>query len=248
MSIRTTLVCLVLGGFVVVAADAQGIAPSLFTPAEKLPSAREFVPDAPVIPQLPIFASCSTPEALHSPNAALSSRACYYADRLLKPGLAIRGALYSSWGALRGDPYEATSGAGSGSFTRRFGTFYAEQGARAGGELIAGYLNHERLSNTTSNRHGFWSRTGDALESVLVTQDDQGRNKLALVPLAGSMAAGLTAANSYGRDFNAQNTLTLTAGAYGTYFARALYREFRPEIRSFAARHLPSKLPGLNRR
>jgi hypothetical protein len=172
---------------------------------------------------------------------SFKSRACVEAARLAKPSLALRGAFVAGFGQWRNNPevfHEQPS-----EFARRFAVFYARHTAQNAGELIAGYLNHEDPRPHLSQEHGVWNRTRSALLSVVQTKDTDGSMRIALAPVAGAFGSGMVGAACYQRNNTAAAGFERTGIVYGGYFARAVFREFKPDLSHFAYRLLPQTRP-----
>ena len=172
---------------------------------------------------------------------SFKSRACVEATRLAKPSLALRGAFMAGFGQWRNSPevfHQEQS-----EFARRFAVFYARHTAQNAGELIAGYLNHEDPRPRVSQEHGVWNRTRSALLSVVQTKDTAGGMRIALAPVAGAFGSGMVGAACYQRNNTAAAGFERTGIVYGGYFARAVFREFKPDLSQFAYRLLHQKRP-----
>ena len=172
---------------------------------------------------------------------SFKARTCSQAARLLKPSLALRGALVAGFGQWRNNPevfHEEPS-----EFAHRFAVFYARHTAQNAGELIAGYLNHEDPRPHLSQEHGVWNRTRSALLGVVRTQDTDGGMRLSLAPIAGAFGSGMVGLACYERNNNAAAGFQRTGIVYGSYFARAIFREFKPDLSTFASRLLRQKRP-----
>ena len=168
-------------------------------------------------------------------------RACWYEARLTKPSLALRGALVAGFGQWRNNPrvfHESAS-----EFGYRFAVFYARRSAQSAGELLAGYLNHEDPRPHVSREHGTWNRARSALLSVVQTKDADGDTRLALSPIAGAFGSGMVGVACYRMNNSATDGLSRSGIVYGTYFGRALWREFKPDLTTMAFRLLRQKKP-----
>lgn len=173
---------------------------------------------------------------------SFKSRACFQTSRLLKPSLALRGALVAGFGQWRNNP-EIFHEEKPGEFAHRFGAFYARHTAQNAGELIAGYLNHEDPTPHPSQEQGVWRRTRSALLSVVQTKDTGGNMRISLAPVAGAFGSGMVGAACYERNNNAAYGFERSGIVYGSYFARAIFREFKPDLSTFASRLLRQKRP-----
>jgi hypothetical protein len=124
-------------------------------------------------------------------------------------------------------------------FAVRFEHLYERRAARVTGEWLVGYLHHEDpRPHGPSGKQGIWRRTGFALMTVLVSPDQDGKARIALAPLAGSLGSGLTSMALYQRQNSIGYGLERSGFVYSRYFIRALYHEFGPEIWSLAPRFI----------
>jgi hypothetical protein len=151
---------------------------------------------------------------------------------LTTPSKALRGAAVAGLGTWH-DNHE--------SFSHRYASFYARHSAQAAGELVAGYLNHEDPRPRPSLEHGNWNRVRSALISVVRIQDAEGNSRPALAPIAGSFGSGLVGMALSPNRSSWNSGLVRTELTYGTYFARALAREFKPDLSLLANRILHKK-------
>ncbi len=120
----------------------------------------------------------------------------------------VRAGLSGAYGQWRNnDPHVGNENIDD--FGRRFGSFYARHTAQNAGELFAGYLHHEDPRPHVSLEHGFWKRTRAAMVSVLVSNDADGNSRVALAPIAGSLAQ----ASPEWLSRNDTTTLTMASGA-----------------------------------
>jgi hypothetical protein len=167
-------------------------------------------------------------------------RTCWYESQLIAPQAAAWAAFSSAVGEWRHVPY--VQGQNTDHYAHRFAAYYAKRGARETGELFAGYFHHEDPRPHTSGQTIFGKRIRSALFSVLVVNGDD-RGRPALAPIAGSLASGFAGAACYRAHNSAGYALTGAGIAYSGYFGRALYQEFRPDIRLLIRRKL-HKGPG----
>jgi hypothetical protein len=188
----------------------------------------------PVWAQQPVSTKACNPWLYQPPSGAFSleQRACFHLAALTTPSLAARGAAAAGLGIWH-DNQE--------SFGHRYASFYARHSARAAGELVAGYLNHEDPRPRTSLEHGNWNRARSALLSVVRVQDANGHSRPALAPIAGSFGSGLVGM-ALSPNRNTWNSgFVRTELTYGTYFASALAHEFKPDLTLLANRILHKK-------
>ena len=165
-------------------------------------------------------------------------RFCFYESKLISPGTAAHGIALAAFAQFTNRPYVQDQGPEE--FGRRVGLFYIRRIGQNGGELFAGYLNHEELVPHASLQHGFWKRSRYAAMAVLTATDDNGKLRPALAPIAGSLGSGMMSAAFYRHSNGLEGGLSRAGFTYGTYFATALVREFEPDLSNFAA-HLHRK-------
>jgi hypothetical protein len=122
-------------------------------------------------------------------------------------------------------------------FAHRFAVCYIRRTARETGELFAGYLNREDPRPHISGETVFGKRVRSAILSVVRVKGEEGYRP-ALAPIAGSLAWGFAGAAWYPEHTGARYALEGTGISYSGYFGRALYQEFRPDIRFFVRRML----------
>jgi hypothetical protein len=151
----------------------------------------------------------------------------------------LRASFMSGYAQLRNNPH--VEGQGFEEFGRRMGVFYARRTAQSTGELLAGYFNHEDPRYRPSAQEGAWKRTRSALLSIVINKDTSGENRLALAPIAGSLGSGLVSIPLYQRNNQISDGFNRAEFTYSTYFARALLREFQPDLALFASRVLHRK-------
>lgn len=181
--------------------------------------------------------SCKRLDLLTAKELTFQQRACIYSQRLLSKGMLGRTTLLSAMAQVRNNP---DSSDGLSEFARHFSVYYARRTAQSTGEVLAGYLNHEEPRFHVSQEHGFWNRTRSAFANVLMTTNEDGNSRPALAPIAGAFGSGLVGEacsrthNIWGDGFRR------TGFSYSTYFATAFFREFQPELSSYAG-HLLHK-------
>lgn len=182
---------------------------------------------------------CNSDQLQDAQQLTFRQRACWSGSKLLSPGAAARAALSSAIGQWRNAPY--IKGQDGDDYTHRFAVFYIRRSARETGELLAAYLNHEDPRPHTSRETVFGKRVRSALLSVLVVRGEEG-DRPALAPVAGSLASGFAGAASYEEHTSTRYALEGAGIAYGGYFGRALYQEFRPDLRFLVGRILHRSL------
>jgi hypothetical protein len=155
-------------------------------------------------------------------------RACWHGSELLSPWGAVAAGFSSGLGQWHNYPYVRNQD--SDDYVHRFAVYYVKRSARETGELIAGYFNHEDPRPHTSGQTLFRKRLGVALLSVLVTRDDLSASHVALAPIAGSLGSAFAGAAFYRQHTGVGYAFRGAGISYGSYFGRAVYREFRPDI------------------
>lgn len=173
---------------------------------------------------------------------SFEQRACYFGEKLVAPSMLLRGLFSGAYGQWRNnDPHVGNEGMDD--FGRRFGSFYARHTAQNAGELVAGYLHHEDPRLHVSGEHGFWNRTRAAFVSVVVSKDEDGDNRIALAPIAGSLGAGFVGMAVSTRHDHLEDGFRRSELSYGGYIGTALLHEFQPDLSAFASRLLHKKNP-----
>lgn len=167
-----------------------------------------------------------------STNLSLAERSCLEFSELASPGLFAQSAFSAGVSQWRNSPHMRRPD--SDDIAVRFEHLYERRAARITAETLVGYLHHEDPRPRVSGKQGNWRRTGAALLSILESPDQNGSNRIALAPLAGSLGSGFTSMALYQRQTSIGYCLERSALVYSHYFARALYHEFAPEIWSLA--------------
>jgi hypothetical protein len=164
---------------------------------------------------------------------SLHDRACLGLSQIASPGTLLGAAALAGVGELRGK--QRSKGAESEDFGEHFAHIYARTAARTSAELLVGYLHHEDPRWHPSNEQGAFRRTKAAFLSVIDSPDQNGNARMAFAPLAGSLASGFTAMGfSQLRQTGYTGALERSGFVYSHYLAKALIREFTPELRSLA--------------
>jgi hypothetical protein len=177
--------------------------------------------------------SCKPLELLTVKELTFHQRTCFYGQKLLSKGMLGRAALFSGFAQFKNSPDMADDGLSE--FARRFSIYYARRTAQSTGELLAGYLNHEDPRFRLSQEHGFWKRTRSAFASVPVTTNQDGNSRPALAPIAGAFGSGLVGVACYRTNNSWEDGFRRTGFSYSKYFATAFFREFQPELSSYAS-------------
>jgi hypothetical protein len=177
---------------------------------------------------------CSSEQLAVIEQLTFRQRACWYGAQLVSPWAGVRAAFSSGMGQWNNAPYMKHEDADD--FGHRFAVYYVKRSARDSGELIAGYLNREDPRPHLSGERSSRKRIRSALSSVLITRSDEG-GRPALAPIAGSLASGFAGAASY-RHTGTDYALRGASITYCSYFGRALYHEFQPDISFFVHRML----------
>lgn len=196
----------------------------------------------PVLAQQTVVAPNPSPNwklpSFKAPGCALASkpipnlrdRACFETNRLLSTGGLLHGfeqSAFTQWIASPHDFYQ-----GKDQLSRHLEEFYVRRSAASAGELLAGWLNHEPLQYSPSGKTGFWTRSRAALSSVAVVHDDTGVRP-AFAPLAASLASGFVTLGCCGRRTDMPDALRRSSFTYAGYFATALFREYKPELKAY---------------
>lgn len=179
---------------------------------------------------------CSAIALKFAVTLTLRQRACIYGEDLISRKLALTAGFVSAFGQaanLPSVPHQRMD-----EFPHRFATYYATHAARGTGELLAGYLHRESQQHRGSLAHGFWHRTDEALISVLTSPDENGSFRLAYAPIAGSLGAGIVGSAMYHHKDTLSEGLTHAGLIYSKYFLRAIFAEFKPDIKSYARHKL----------
>lgn len=162
----------------------------------------------------------------------LGNRSCLALSQILSPSLFAQSALLAGYSQWRNSPHMHRSDTDD--IAVRFGHLYARRSARIAAETVVDYFHHEDPRPLTSNKQGAWRRTGAALLTVLESPDQDGKARLALGPLAGSLGSGLTSMALYQRQNTIGYGLERSGIVYSHYFIRALFHEFAPDLWSVA--------------
>lgn len=163
-------------------------------------------------------------------------RLCWYRNRIAAPTTALKGAFVAAFGQWRNSPWVPKEDLDD--ISTRLGFFYARRTGQYTGEFLAGYFHSEDPRPHLSLEHGVWKRSRAALLSVVVTPDEDGGHRMALLPIAGSLGSGLTGGAFYNRMHDPARVVGAIGFTYSTYFANALLREFQPDVSAFATRFL----------
>jgi hypothetical protein len=190
---------------------------------------------APVSPSPGKLSLCNSGQFAVAKQLTFVQRACWYGSELVSPWAAVRAGFSSGLSQWWNDPY--VKGQDGDDYAHRFAVYYVKRSARDTGELIAGYLNHEDPRFHPSGERAAKKRIRSALLSVLVTRGDEG-NRPALAPIAGSLGSAFAGAACYREHTGAEYALRGAGVTYASYFGKALYQEFRPDISLFVSRML----------
>ena len=163
-------------------------------------------------------------------------RVCFYGMPLISPRFALAAGFESAFGQFENSPHVPRQHFAE--FPHRFEVFYARRSARDAAEILAGYLHHEDARPHHSNAQSFRQRADSALLSVLTSPGEDGRPRLAYAPIAGSLTSAFVGSVMYRHNETLPNTLTHAGVAYGNYFFRALFAEFKPEFTAYTRRLL----------
>lgn len=183
---------------------------------------------------LPKVSLCNAYELAHSENLTLRQRTCYYGEQVMSTSTALRAAFASGISQWSNNPYKSHEDRDD--YACRFGVYYARRAAKSSGELLVGYLNHEDPRPRHSTANGTWNRTRSALLSVVILKDEDGSGRPALSPIAGAFGSGFVGTACYRTNNIAEDGLRRAGISYSSYFVRAVFNEFRPDISAFASR------------
>jgi hypothetical protein len=180
--------------------------------------------------------SCSALTLESAASLTLKQRMCFYGSQLIAPQFAVESALAAGYNQIRNSPLMRHQKPDI--FAYRMATNYLRYSARDVGELIAGSWHHEEVRPHHSSAHGFLPRTRAAMASVVNSPGEDGESRLALAPVAGSFGSALTFTAMYQRHQDVESFFTHAGVAYGHYFVRAFFAEFKPELKGCAQRWL----------
>lgn len=186
---------------------------------------------------LPKFLLCDSGQLSTAAQLSLRQRTCWYGSRLASPWAAARASFSSGLDQWKKD--DRVRHGSTDEFAHRFAIYYAKRTAKESGEMLAGYLNHEDPRPRASGEAAVRRRIQSALLSVLVSRTDQGARP-ALGPLAGSLGSAFAGTALYRERATTRYALQGASLTYASYFGRALYQEFRPDI-SFMTKKLLHK-------
>jgi hypothetical protein len=158
--------------------------------------------------------------------------ACYQFAELASPGTLLGAGALAEISQLRNSPHMNRRDADDPAV--RFEHLYERRASRAGAELLVDYLHHEDPRYRRSHSSNTWRRTGDALLSVFISPDENGKARPALAPIAGSLSSGFVTMGTYQRQAGWSDALPRAAIVYGHYLVAAVFHEFTPELWSLA--------------
>lgn len=182
---------------------------------------------------------CNQTQLLAAKRITFGQRACWYGSQLVSPWAAVRAGVSSGFSQWWNDPY--VKGQDGDDYAHRFAVYYVKRSARDAGELIAGYLNHEDPRFHPSAESTPRKRIRSALLSVLIATNQDGASRPAFAPIAGSLASAFAGTACYRQHTGAEYALRGAGVTYGSYFGRAVFQEFRPDI-SFFVNHMLHKV------
>jgi hypothetical protein len=169
-----------------------------------------------------------------STNLSFAERSCLGFSELVSPSVFLAAGMLSGYARFHMVPHHNESY----SIAERFEHVYERKAARITGEVLVGYLHHEDPRPHFSGKQGAWRRTGAALWSVLDSPDQNGKGRLALAPLAGSLGSGLSTMALYQHQNSFGYGLERSGFIYSHYFIGAVFHEFSPELWSLAPRFI----------
>ncbi len=165
---------------------------------------------------------------IFSGSLSFSERSCLEFSQLLTPGMFLSTALFAGVSQWRNSPH--MRGNDFDDISVRFEHLYERRTARITGEWLVGALHHEDPRPRLSGKQGVWRRAGAALLTVMDSPDENGKARMALAPIAGSLGSGLTSMALYQRQNSIGYGLERSGVIYTHYFIRALYHEFAPDF------------------
>ncbi len=179
---------------------------------------------------------CNQEQLLAARQLTFRQRACWYGSQMVSPWGLVRAGVSSGFGQWWNKPYMRHEDGDD--YMHRFAVNYVRRTARESGELMAGYLNHEDPRPHVSGETSPGKRIRSALFSVLITKNDEGGGRPALAPIVGSLGSGFAGTACYREHTGADYALRAASVTYASYFGKALYQEFRPDISFFVNRML----------
>ncbi len=186
-------------------------------------------------PSLGKFSLCNSEKLIAAKQLTFAQRTCWYGSELISPWAAVRAGFSSGLGQWRNDPNG--TGRDMDDYARRFTVYYAKRTARETGELIAGYFNNEDPRLHVSGQTAVGKRVQSALLSVLIVTGEEG-SRPALGPIAGALGSTFAGVALYRNHTGVGYAFRGAGLSYGSYFGKALYHEFRPDISFFVNRML----------
>ena len=193
------------------------------------------VASLPVRFPLNAISACHADQMLVRRPLSFQQRTCWYGSKFLSPWVSLRAGFSSGIAQLENNPYKRKQDGDD--YASRFGAYYARRGAREGAEMLTGYFHHEDPRPRVSGEAAYKSRVRRALLSVLLSPGEEG-SRPALAPFAGSVASAFAGMACDRPRYDTSYLLERFAASYGGYFGRALYEEFRPDIKFFVNRTL----------
>ena len=186
--------------------------------------------------QLPLnpLALCHPEQFLVTKELTFQQRTCWYSSKFLSPWVSLRAGFTSAVGQLENNPYRRAQDGDD--YASRFAFYYARRGARETAEMFTGYVHHEDPRPRLSGEADYKKRVRTALLSVLLTPEDEGHSRLALAPIAGSVASAFVGMGCFRPSDSTRYVAEQFAVSYSGYFGRAIYQEFRPDISFLAIR------------
>ena len=198
------------------------------------------VASIPVRFPLNAIAACHADQLALSRQLSFQQRSCWYGSKFLSPWVSLRAGFSSGIAQLENNPYKRKQDGDD--YGSRFGAYYARRGAREGAEMFIGYFHHEDPRPRLSGEAAYKDRVRSALLSVLLSRGVDG-NRPALAPFAGSVASAFAGMACDRPRNDTSYLLERFAASYGAYFGRALYEEFRHDIKFFVTRTLHTFRP-----
>jgi hypothetical protein len=182
--------------------------------------------------------SCDAMALQHATTLTFHQKTCFYGARVFSSSAVYRAAFFSGIAQWRNSAHERDRDMVT--YGHLFSTRLAQNLAKNTGEYLVGSLNREDPRSHRSGERGFWRRTRYALLNTVMTQTDDGHRRPAFSHMAGALSSGFLGEACYPswHGDGIAGSFRRSGLAYGGYFGRALFNEFRPELRTAAFRIL----------
>jgi hypothetical protein len=155
-------------------------------------------------------------------------RVCLGIAEIASPGLALGSGFVAGLSQWRNSP--KINPRDGDDYAVRYEHIYERQMSRIMAQVLVGAMRHEDPRYHPSKEKAAWRRIGSAFLSVVDSPGENGEFRPALAPLAGSLGSGLTSIALYQRQNDVSAGLRRSGLVYSTYFVKALFHEFSPEL------------------